>query len=82
MFETVIRKCCAIVGGTERLVDKARSLIGTGSLDEVEAYELSSEIERLMDILFLMDEATTLLRRQFERRPEIARAFAVHATLQ
>jgi hypothetical protein len=29
-----------------------------------------------------MDEATRLLRRMFEMRPEIARPYTVHATMQ
>jgi hypothetical protein len=32
--------------------------------------------------MFVVDAAARLLRRTFELRPEMARAFRVHATLQ
>ena len=82
MLEIIIRKSSRIVDSTERLVDKTRRLVGSGSLDEAEAYELNNQVERLMDALFAVDEAVRLLRHKFECQPEIACAYAVYTTLQ
>ncbi|MGO4568377.1 hypothetical protein AB4Z52_25800 [Rhizobium sp. 2YAF20] len=82
MLELIIRNSLDIVVRTERLIDRARRLIGSGSLDDVEAFRVFREIERLTDVVFVMDEATRLLRRMFEMRPEIARPYTVHATMQ
>jgi hypothetical protein len=60
----------------------ARVLIGSGSLDDVEAFRVQRKIERLTDVVFVMDEAARLLQRTLEMRPEIARPYAVHATVQ
>lgn len=78
----VIRRSLDIVDRTERLVEKARRLIRSGSLDDVEAYRIHTEIERLTDLVFIMDDAARLLRRTFEQRPEMARVYPAHVTLQ
>jgi hypothetical protein len=82
MLEVIIRNSLDIVVRTERLIDRARWLIGSGSLDDVEAFRVHREIERLTDVVSVMHEATRLLQRTFEMRPEIARPYTVDATLQ
>lgn len=82
MLEVIIRRSLDIVDRTERLVEKARRLIGSGSLDDVEVCRIHTEIERLTDLVFIMDDAARLLRRTFEQRPEMARAYPAHVTLQ
>jgi hypothetical protein len=82
MLEVIIRNSLDIVVRTESLIDRARWLIGSGSLDDVEAFRVHREIERLTDVVFVMDEAARLLQRTLEMRPEIARPYAVHATVQ
>jgi hypothetical protein len=81
MLEMIIRSSLNIVDRTERLIDNVRRLIGGGSLDEVEAYQVYIEIERLMDVVFIIDEATHLLRRTLEVRPETARRYIGRPTL-
>jgi hypothetical protein len=58
MLEMIIRSSLDIVDRTERLIDNVRRLIGGGGLDEVEAYQVYTEIERLTDVVFIIDEAT------------------------
>jgi hypothetical protein len=82
MLDVVIRNSLDIVARTERLIEKARRLIATGRLDDVEAYRIHTELERLADLVFIMDDAARLLRRMFELRPEMAHRYTVHATLQ
>jgi hypothetical protein len=82
MLDVVIRNSLDIVARTERLIEKARRLIATGRLDDVEAYRIHTELERLTDLVFIMDDAARLLRRMFELRPEMARACTAHPTLQ
>jgi hypothetical protein len=82
MLEVIIRNSLDIVVRTERLICMAKRLIGSSSLDDVEAFRVHREIERLTDVVFVMDEATHLLRRTFEMRPEIARPYTVHATVK
>ncbi|MGR9079480.1 hypothetical protein ACU8L5_25190 (plasmid) [Rhizobium leguminosarum] len=72
MLDMIIKNSLEVVDRTERVIDAARRLLGAG-LDEVEAYRLHVEIEKLTDVVFVMDEAARLLRRTFELRPEIAR---------
>jgi hypothetical protein len=80
MLEMIIENSLDIVDRTERLIDTVKRLVGAG-LDEVEAYRLHLEIERLTDVVLVMDEAVRLLRRTFELRPDIARSCAMHATI-
>jgi hypothetical protein len=82
MLEIIIWDSLEIIDGIERFIDKARRLIGSGSLDDADAYTIHGEIESLTDVALVMDEATRLLRRTLERWPEIARPYRVHATLQ
>jgi hypothetical protein len=82
MLDRIVRNSVEIIARTESLIDKVRTLIGSGDLDVIEAYKLQCEIERLTDVMFVVDAAARLLRRTFELRPEMARAFRVHATLQ
>jgi hypothetical protein len=82
MLDVVIRNSLDIVARTERLIEKAKGLIATGRLDDVEAYRIHTELERLTDLVFIMDDAARLLRRMFELRPEMAHRYTVHATLQ
>ncbi|MHC2364302.1 hypothetical protein [Rhizobium leguminosarum] len=80
MLEMIIKNSLEVVDRTERLIDAARRLPGVG-LDEVEAYRLHAEIEKLTDVVLAMDEAARLLRRTFELRPEIAHYSAVNSTV-
>ncbi|AVC46239.1 hypothetical protein ELI38_27685 (plasmid) [Rhizobium leguminosarum] len=80
MIEMIIKSSLEVVDRTERLIDAARRLLGVG-LDEVEAYRLHVEIEKLTDVVLAMDEAARLLRRTFELRPEIARYSVVNSTV-
>ncbi|GLR56874.1 MULTISPECIES: hypothetical protein [Rhizobium] len=80
MIEMIIKSSLEVVDRTERLIDAARRLLGVG-LDEVEAYRLHVEIEKLTDVVLAMDEAARLLRRTFELRPEIDRYSVVNSTV-
>ncbi|TBY35933.1 hypothetical protein E0H93_06895 [Rhizobium leguminosarum bv. viciae] len=80
MIEMIIKSSLEVVDRTERLIDAARRLLGVG-LDEVEAYRLHVEIEKLTDVVLAMDEAARLLQRTFELRPEIARYSVVNSTV-
>ncbi|MGR9207468.1 hypothetical protein [Rhizobium leguminosarum] len=80
MLDMIIKNSLEVVDRTERVIDAARRLLGAG-LDEVEAYRLYVEIEKLTDVVFVMDEAARLLRRTFELRPEIGRYAVVNWTV-
>ncbi|MGR9159664.1 hypothetical protein [Rhizobium leguminosarum] len=80
MLDMIIKNRLEVVDRTERVIDAARRLLGAG-LDEVEAYRLHVEIEKLTDVVFVMDEAARLLRRTFELRPEIGRYAVVNWTV-
>ncbi|MGR9145642.1 hypothetical protein ACU8MP_25225 (plasmid) [Rhizobium leguminosarum] len=80
MLDMIIKNSLEVVDRTERVIDAARRLLGAG-LDEVEAYRLHVEIEKLTDVVFVMDEAARLLRRTFELRPEIGRYAVVNWTV-
>ncbi|TBZ79135.1 hypothetical protein [Rhizobium leguminosarum] len=80
MLDMIIKNSLEVVDRTERVIDAARRLLGAG-LDEVEAYRLHVEIEKLTDVVFVMDQAARLLRRTFELRPEIARYAMVNWTI-
>ncbi|MEH7840168.1 hypothetical protein V7796_32060 [Rhizobium laguerreae] len=80
MLEIIIKNSLDVVDRAERLIDAARRLLGAG-LDEVEAYRLHVEIEKLRDVVLVMDEAARLLRRTVELRPEIARYSVVNSTV-
>jgi hypothetical protein len=73
----IIKNSLNIVDRTERLIDTTRQLLGTG-IDEIEAYRLHVEIEKLTDAALVMDEAARLLRRTFELKPEIGRGFLLN----
>ncbi|KQV30204.1 hypothetical protein ASC97_22035 [Rhizobium sp. Root1203] len=77
MLEMIIKNSLNIVDRTERLIDTTRQLLGTG-IDEIEAYRLHVEIEKLTDAALVMDEAARLLRRTFELKPEIGRGFLLN----
>jgi hypothetical protein len=80
MLDMIIKNSLEVVDRTERVIDAARRLLGAG-LDEVEAYRLHVEIEKLTDVVFVMGEAARLLRRTFELRPEIGRYAVVNWTV-
>ncbi|UFW81593.1 MULTISPECIES: hypothetical protein [Rhizobium] len=48
MLEIIIKNNLDVVDRAERLIDAARRLLGAG-LDEVEAYRLHVEIEKLTE---------------------------------
>ncbi|MGR9354770.1 hypothetical protein [Rhizobium leguminosarum] len=78
MLEMIIKNSLEVVDRTERLIDAARRLPGVG-LDEVEAYRLHAEIEKLTDVVLAMDEAApasaTNLRASARNRPLLGRKF-------
>ncbi|XKM43508.1 hypothetical protein A4U53_038600 (plasmid) [Rhizobium ruizarguesonis] len=80
MLEIIIKNSLDVVDRTERLIDAARRLLAAG-LDEFEAYSLHVEIEKLTDVVLVMDEAARLLRRTFELRPQIGRYAMVNLTV-
>jgi len=72
MLELIIKNSLDIVNRTERLIDATKRLLGTmgTGIDEIEAYRLHVEIEKLTDVVLVMDEAARLLRRTFELQTE------------
>lgn len=82
MLDTIINGSLAIVQQVEALIRTTRQLIASGRLDEGETNDLYDEIERITDVMLAIDEATRRLRQMFDIRPEMARSFSVHATLQ
>lgn len=82
MLDTIISGSLAIVQQVEALIRTTRQLIASGRLDEGETNDLYHEIERITDVMLTIDEATRRLRQMFDIRPEMARSFGVHATLQ
>jgi hypothetical protein len=82
MLDTILIGLSSVVRDTEDLVRKAHRAIATGRLDEVESYNVYVEAQKITDVLLLLDERLRGMYRAFEARPEMARLFAVHATLQ
>jgi hypothetical protein len=81
MLERIIRSSLEIVTRAERLIESARRLLAGGSLDDVEAYQMHLEVERLTDVVFVVHEAARLIRRRIEQHPDIVRRMSVQATL-
>jgi hypothetical protein len=80
MLEMIIKNSLDVVNRTERLIATTRRLLGMG-IDEIEAYRLYVEIEKLRDVVLVMDEAVRLLRRTFELQPEISRCYLLNYTV-
>jgi gamma-glutamyl:cysteine ligase YbdK (ATP-grasp superfamily) len=82
MLDNIISASLDIVQRVERLIGMTRGLIASGRLDESETYDLYCEIEQITDVVLTIDEAVRRLRQLFDVRPEMARRFTIHATLQ
>jgi hypothetical protein len=81
MLEGIIRSSLEIVTRAERLIENARRLLASGSLDDIEAYQMHLEVERLTDVVFVVHEAARLVQRRIEQHAEIARRVFIQATL-
>jgi hypothetical protein len=82
MLENIISASFEIVERVESLIGSARGLIVSRCLDESETGDLIWQIERIADVIITIDEAARRLRQLADIRPEMARRFTVHATLQ
>jgi len=51
----------------------ARRLIGSEKFDDAHTDEVQNEIERLMDVILVMNDAARLLRRSLDLRPVVSR---------
>lgn len=81
MLESIVHSSPEIVARAERLIENARGLLAGGTLDDVEAYQVHLEVERLTDVVFVVYEAARSVQRKIERRPDIARRLFVQPTL-
>jgi hypothetical protein len=73
--DIIIRNSLSIVDRTENLIERARRLVGSGNLDDVEALEIHREIENLTDVVFGVDaDCVSELFKYFDRRSFVLRA--------
>jgi hypothetical protein len=76
MLEVVIEAGWDIVTRSERIIETARRLVFSGSLEQPEALAVYREAERLMEVMFMLTDAVNLLRSSSERLPEAARQYS------
>lgn len=74
MLDVIIHTSLSIVSRTERLAGDIRRQCR-------DLHELQRELDLLVDVALILENAVHLLRRTSEIRPEIARGL-MHATLQ
>lgn len=82
MLEAIINAGSDVVNRCERVIESARRLVFSGSLDDQEALEVYREAERLMEAMFAVSDAVGLLRQRFAQRPETAQALPSYTTIQ
>ena len=80
LLEGIIQSSLEIVTRMERLIANPRRLAG-GSLDDVEAYPMHLEVERLTDVVFVVDEPARSGHRRMEQHLENVKGLFDHATL-
>jgi hypothetical protein len=81
VLERIIQSSLEIVTRAERLIESAQRLLAAGSLDDVEAYQMHLEVERLTDVVLVVHEAARLIQRRIEQHPDIVRRMSIQSTL-